>query len=178
MASSEAGRKRVEQTTDSEGEEPVQKKTKPKLSSSCVHKEFDRVEVIVNGGKEVNSKCKHCAHTVKGKNTTNTVKHLESKHPAIATKVKKKDDEDREEIAKAREEAIPKSSSNKQVSSNALMMKFLGRGVGNLPPRSKEKEEESLKATTLWIAGSSLPLSTVDDPAYERVLKTYDSQVK
>ena len=104
--------------------------------------------------------------------------YLQAKHPAVGREVETKDKLERDGISQARNIRTPRSSSNKQTASNALMKKFLGENdCPEQPLRSKEKEEQSLKATALWIAGSSLPLSMVDDPAYEEVLKSYDKKV-
>ena len=161
---------------DSDGElESIKKKAKIRVSA--VHEEFNRVMKVDKKGKEDEfSLCKHCNSEIRGKNSTNLNKHLDSKHPAIAVKVKKANKEIREELTKNKA-STPESSSHKTSASSVLLMNFVGLSE-KTTPRPVAKDKISLKATALWIGGSCLPLSAVEDPGYERVLKTYDKQVK
>ena len=61
------------------------------------------------------------------------------------------------------------------------MEKFIGIGkIENsfVAARSKKKEEESLRAMAIWIAGSFIPVSAVQDPGLQLVVNTYDKQAK
>ena len=90
---------------------------KPKLSISKIHSEFTQVSVLdpKDSSKTViKSKCKHCSFTLSGKNTTNLMTHLKSKHPAAAKKATDLDEAERDQIAAQALQSYSKATLCKQ----------------------------------------------------------------
>ena len=46
------------------------------------------------------------------------------------------------------------------------------------PPWTEEQQEISNKTLALWIGGSNLPISAVEDPNMEKYVKTLNPQVQ
>lgn len=166
---------------------------KPKLVSSCVHDEFLGIKVKKKGSQNETEgrKCKICSQTFINKNPTNLKNHLRSKHPETYTKVMKKDGEAK--IASSEAKVLVPSNSNCQTpAAEALFKKYKdtnqnkisdiflpslkGLKTSSQTPRPKMKEETSEKLLGLWIGGSTLPISCVEDDNMLLWLKSYDSQ--
>ena len=187
----------VDAESDSDLEEVLEvKKTKVRVKTTSVHAEFTRYIAQLPGGKsEERSQCSHCKCNYAGKNPTTLIKHLKSKHPSRAAVVMKKDEEQRSERLESFEVNSP-SSSNRQTASEAFfgasrsrkedttqfkMDKYITktkqRRSKSLPPRPREKEEESQRMLGYWVGGSTLPISFIEDPNFELYLQSYDIQV-
>merc|ERR1719186_1379576 len=195
----EAGKKRsadvnndaVDVDSDSDADndadcESATPRKKVKLKNTNVHQEFERITSKLKGGKEeIKSYCKHCNTSYVGKNPTTLWKHLKSKHPKIYEQVQEKDNNQRLEILEEKVEV--KSSSNLKTAGEAIfgergrqnkIDKYISVRSKSLPPRPKEKEQESDKKLALWIGGSTLPISIVEDPNFEMYLQSYDPQAR
>lgn len=152
-----------------------------RLTETAVHQHFTKVEEIGSKSKlmELRSKCNHCSASYKGKNPTNLRQHLESKHPEIAKAVKDEDGIKRLEKVSQQIASTSKASSNKESKSSALLGKWVGAQprLASLWPQTEAEKEDTLRAVALWVGGSFTPLSAVDDPGFELVLKSLDIRV-
>ena len=71
-----------------------------------------------------------------------------------------------------------KDGKNRQTTISSLFPLVSTCKLNNLPPRSKAKEEYSEQLLGLWVAGSTLPISFVEDPNFKLWLRSYDPQAK
>ena len=144
-----------------------------------VHLEFNYESGINPKTKKtemMRSKCKHCSVSYSGKNPTNLFFHLERKHKSIYKSVREKDD--RVHAQKIGESAMStsKASTYLETRESSLLGKWVNASprIAKLPPRTNKEEEDSLRSLSLWIGASFTPLSAVEDPGFETILKSFN----
>ena len=167
------------------------KSKRPRINFSHVHQEFDQIEILTaRKNKNVRgSKCKHCGQSLQDRNSTNLKAHLKSQHPKIHKVILTLDENTLQKVvdssnspscSRSAAEALitpPRPGSSGSTSSSSLDDSLTGAAVakkrkGKDDDWSKEKQEKSNKILALWIGGSTLPVSAVQDPNMLRYVKS------
>ena len=97
---------------ESSGDEEEINFSKIKLNVDSVHLEFTQLEESNAGVKVIYSQCNHCTKKVKGKNSTNLLKHINSFHKNVYKSVLESNLNKKKELFYSRDR-VPKTSLNK-----------------------------------------------------------------
>ena len=182
--------------SDSDGD-VLDKGASVRLNNSSVHEYFETLNLTKNGKETEGRKCTMCPQTFGNKNPTNLKLHLKRKHSVIWKEVEARDVKARKDLIEerfSRNQPFGRSSSQvKRTAAEALLgVKDKKRQTtllnmfpsvsstksNNLPPRSRAKEELSEQLLGLWVAGSTLPISFIEDPNFHLWVRSYDPQAK
>ena len=167
----------------STSEEDGHSRKKVKLNSSHVHEYFEITERLNprTDKFEAASKCITCGHIFSGKNATNLKAHLEKKHREKFLRVKSLDDESRERAQETRKPPETGTLADTLLTPPRGQQEGSSR-VPTLKRRNstenwtEDNQDRSNKMLAIWIGGSVLPVSCVEDKNMENYVKSLNPQ--